>query len=345
MWHLCNPKASEEEIDVFFDEQYDASTMRVAMKDDVAVACGQWTEHKMNFLGAPIAVGVLQGVMASPALRPADRKAMLKDVLGQLHKEQWQKGEMLSVVVPQNDKERQLYEELGYLTASYRLAAVTRIPDGFVPETKVEMSIEKEWGRDLWLYYSRNAGAHPFEMKLNEADFYTMLALHDLQGGTVVTARRFGKIVGLALVLKEGKPLKSGKASTKQYRLNMRYVLAYDETVLRTMQHFVLSQDAECRHMVITGGCPAKGFGGAQPYAMFRVINAKKFLDFVGHRLPGLQISVTLKGDDDIAENNNSYRLRDGRCYIGLLEYDSVMRPGGLPAMLLSGQPLQYPGL
>ena len=332
-------------MDIFFDEQYDASTMRVAVKEGTPAACGQWTEHKMNFVGSPIPVGVLQGIMVNPALKSADRKAMLGEVLTQLHQEQWRKGEMLSVVVPQNAKERQLLEDFGYMTASFRLAASSQVPEDFVPDERIEVVEEDEWGRELWLFYSRNAGAHQFEVKLNESDFYAMLAVHDLQGGVVLSARRFGKIVGLALVFKEGKPLKSGKASTKQYRLNMRYVLAYDETVLRTMQHYAMQRESECKQMVIMGGCPAKGFGGVQPYAMFRIINAKKFLELVGNRLPGLQVSVTLKGDDAIPENNKSFRLRDGRCYIGLLEYDSVMGPGGIPAMLLSGQLVQFPGI
>lgn len=345
LWQECAASNGGEEIDVFFDELYDAAATRVVATDDVALASGQWSEHKMNFAGASINVGIVQGLKISPALKTAERRVAMGELLAQLHQDQWKKGEMLSVIVPQNAKERQLLEEFGYTTASYRLAAASNLPEKFETDDKIEVREETEWGREIWLFYSRNAGIHPFEIRLTEGDFYAMLAQHDLEGGVVLTARRFGRIVGFSLVVKEGKPLKNGKASTKQHRLNMRYVLAYDETVLRTMQHYAMVQHPDCKQMVIVGGCPAKGFGGAQPYAMFRVICAKKFLDFVGHRLPGLQLSVTLKGDKDIADNNNSFRLRDGRCYVGLLEYDSVMGPGGVPAMLLSGQPVQFPGL
>lgn len=343
LWHESRPTMSDEEIDIFFDEIFDATATATVTDGQHLLAAGQWQEHKMTFVGQPISVGLVSGLVVDPNLNPAERSAHLADVLRQLHAQQYARGIMCSIVIPADAAQRQWLESQGYMTSTHQLSAETKLPDDFQPDGRIQVSEATEWGRELWIFYAQHGGLHDFEFRLSESDFFAMIARHDLRGGHVLVARRHGKIVGLALALREGKPLKSGKPSTKQYRMNFRYVLAVDPNVLYTMVYHALTLAPDSKQFVMTGGCPAKGFKGAEPHAMMRVVDAQKFLRFVAERLPGLQLSVGINSDVDLPVNNAGYRLRDGHLYVSDDLGGSIVPPGGIPAMLLSGQPVQVP--
>lgn len=352
LWQKSHPTMSQDEIDIYFDEMFDAANTVSIVEDGHILAAGQWQEHKMTFVGTPINVGLISGLTVDPQLKPADRDARLAEVLRQLHQRQHERGIMYSIVIPNflpsiggagGSHRRQWLEAQGYMTTSHQLAAETKVPADFQPDPRILVAEAEEWGRELWIFYAQHGGLHDFELRLSESDFFAMIARHDLRGGHVLVARRHGKIVGLALALREGKPLKNGKRSEKQFRMNFRYVLAADPNVLYTMVQHALALAPDCKQFVMTGGCPAKGFKGAEPHAMMRVIDAQKFLRFVAERLPGLQLSVGINSDADLPVNNAGYRLRDGRLYVSDDLGSSIVPPGGIPAMLLSGQPVQVP--
>lgn len=345
LWSKANHTFTSDEIEIFFDEQFDAEATSAVRQDGKLVACGQWSERKMTFVGQPITVGLIQGVMVDPKLKPAERAARLAELLAEMHRQQYERGVMLSVIVPADAKQRQWFESQSYMNASHRLTVESKTPEGFVPDVRTEVSLAEEWGKDLWLYYAQHGGMHDYELKLSEGDFFAMLARHDARGGHVLVARRHNKIVGLALAQCEGKPLKNGKASEKQFRINIKYVLATDANVLYTMQQYALALEPHCRQLVMEGGCPAKGFKGARPFAMMRTICMEKFLTLVANTLPGLQLVATIDGDTDLPQNNATYRLRDGRCYVSPFLNETRMTAGGIPAMLLSGQPVQIPSV
>lgn len=343
LWQKSRPTMSEDEVQIFFDELFDPASTAYVTEDERIVAAGQWQEHKMTFVSQPISVGLISGLVVDPELKASDRAKHMESVLSELHRRQYAKGIMFSIVIPTDSKQRQWLEKQGYMTASHILSAETKVPEAFVPDGKVEVAEAMEWGREHWIFYVQHGGFHEFELRLSEADFFALLARHDSQGGSILVARRHAKICGIALVQHEGKPLKNGKNSEKQFRTNIKFVLATDAHVLYTMQQQALNLWPDAKQLVMTGGCPAKGFKGAQPHAMMRAICAEKFMNYVADRLPGLQLSVGISDDRDIPANNRGYRLRDGRCFVSDELGDSIVPPGGLPAMLLSGQPVQVP--
>lgn len=345
LWQKSRTSISEDEMEIYFDELFDADGTAFVRDNGKLLACGQWQEHKMSFVSQPVSVGLISGLVADPQLKPAERAAMLERVLADLHRRQFAKGIMYSIIIPYDAKQRQWLEKQGYMTASHLLTAETRLPEGFSDDGRTVVTEAIEWTRDLWIFYTQHGGLHEFELKLTENDFFAMIARHDSRGGHVLVARRHGKIVGLTLAQREGKPLKNGKPSEKQFRMNLKFILATDEHVLYTLQQKALEMAPDCKQLVMTGGCPAKGFKGARSHAMMRIISAEKFLKHVAERLPGLQLVVGITSDKDLPINNQGYRLRDGHCFTSTEPGDSIVTPGGIPTMLLAGQPVQIPEL
>lgn len=344
LWKSSKPHLSDDAIDIYFDEIF-APSATTTIRDDkgTIIAAAQWREHKMTFVSRPISVGLIDGIAISAALKAAQRKETLQSLLALIHRDMHKRGVMYSIIIPDGDKERQQLADLGYANVANRLVADAKSPDPARLDPRVTVEEPDEWTRDLWIYYTQHGGRHDFELKLDENDFFALVARHDLNGGHLLVARRHGRIVGFALAKREGKPLKSGKSSTKQFRVNIKFILASDPNVLFTLQHEALALAPDCRQLVMTGCCPSKGFKGAQQHAMARVIDADRFLTFVANRLPGLQLSVTIDADADIPANAKTYRLRDGRCYTGTTVQESPVGVGGIPAMFLAGQPVLVP--
>lgn len=344
LWRNAKPHLTDAALDIYFDEIFDpAATTIIRHTDGTPIAAAQWREHKMTFVSQPISVALIDGLVISPTLKPTQRREALQNLLAHIHPAMHARGIMYSIIIPADDKERQLLTDLGYANVANRLVADTRTPDPAALDPRVTVEEPDDWTHDLWIYYTQHGGQHDFELKLNEADFFALIARHDYRGGHLLVARRHGRIVGFALAQREGKPLKSGKTSTKQFRMNIKFILASDVPVLNTLQHAALQLAPDCRQLVMTGCCPSKGFKGAEPYAMARVIDAERFLTFVAGRLPGLQLSVTLTDDAHIPANAKTYRLRDGRCYTSTTAQESPVGVGGIPAMFLAGQPVLVP--
>lgn len=338
------PQHTTDTLGIYFDEIYDpAATTIHRDAQGTPIAAGQWTEHKMTFVSTPISVALIDSLAATNTLKAPQRKQALESILTTLHQQMHTRGMMYSIIIPADDKERQFLADHGYANISNRLVADTRIPEADDLDPRVTVEEPDEWAHELWIYYAQHGGQHDFELKLRETDFFALIARHDLAGGRLLVARRHGRIVGFALIQREGKPLKSGKPSTKQYRMNIKFILASDESVLYTIEHAALTLAPDCRQLVMTGCCPSKGFKRAQPHAMGRVIDAERFLTFVAGRLPGLQLSVTIAEDNDIPANVRTFRLRDGRCYTNTTSQESPVSVGGIPAMFLAGQPVLVP--
>lgn len=344
LWRNAKPHLTDDELDIYFDEIFDpAATTIIRHTDGTPIAAAQWREHKMTFVSQPISVALIDGLVIAPTLKPTQRREALQNLLAHIHPAMHARGMMYSIIIPADDKERQWLADLGYANVANRLVADTRIPDPAALDPRVTVEEPDQWTHELWIYYAQHGGQHDFELKLNEHDFFALIARHDAAGGRLLVARRHGRIVGFALVKREGKPLKSGKPSTKQFRMNIRFILASDEHVLFTIEHAALTDAPDCKQLVMTGCCPSKGFKSAEPHAMARVIDAERFLTFVAGRLPGLQLSVTIADDADIPANARTYRLRDGRCYVNTTMQESPVGVGGIPAMFLAGQPVLVP--
>lgn len=342
LWHASRPQLTADELDVYFDEIYDPSaTVGVRDVSGNLVAAVGWAEHKMTFVGHAVSVGVVNGLASIG--KGKERAEYLADALREAHRQMYAKGMMFSLVVPADEKERSWLAEQGYATSTYRVTADCKLPEATAVDDKTTIEVAEEWGRDLWIFYVQHAGQHDFELKITENEFFAMISRHDLAGGSLLVARRRERIVGFALACREGKPLKSGKPSTKQFRVNLKFILAADERILYALERKALELSADCKQIVMSGCCPAKGFKGATPFAMTRGVDVERFLTFVAQRLPGLQLVVAIAGDDAVEANNRTFRLRDGRCYVSNAASESSVTPGGVPAMFLSGQPVLVP--
>lgn len=339
LWQTCFPSDSSDFLDLYFTERYTTERNVTQRHNAQVIAATQVLPFRFHFAGKAIPVGYISGLCTHPDHR---KKGLASKVLHDAHRKMYNEGQLISFLIPGQEKLRHWYESEkhgAYWTATHRLTVNVTPPADFRPDLYLNIMAEEEWGRELWTYYNTFGGRHDYEMKLDETAFFAAIQTHDLSGGKVIVARRRGKIVGFCLVIREGKPLKSGKPSTKNFRGLIRYMITTDEHTMRQLQHRAM-QLLDVKELSMQGGCPGKGFANSRPYAMARIINVEAFLRFIGRVYPGLQLHVGIDGDLDIPENNGYYQLMNGQLTITDERPDNIITPGGLAALFLGAQPV-----
>lgn len=342
LWRTCFPKDSEEFLDIYFEDRYSDDVTVTVRENARVVAATQVLPFRFNFAGSAMPVGYISGLCTDPEYR---KKGYAGKILHDAHRKLFAEGGVLSLLIPGDEKLREFYqgEQNGaYWTSTHQLTVDVAPPAEFKPDLRIDVMPEYEWGRDLWIYYNTFGGRHAFEIKHNEDSFFAAIQTHDLEDGLVLVARKRGKILGFCLVVKEGKPLKSGKLSTKNFRGHIRFMLTTDERIMHQLQYRAMEL-LEVKDLVMTGGAPCKGFKTSRPYVMARVINVEKFLTHVARIHTGLQLHIGVQNDLHIPENNGYYLIENGKVRITDAVPPSIVTPGGLAALFLGSQPVFTP--
>ena len=345
LWKKCRPNLDDETIDIYFSETYDPAMLSTAEdeKGEMA-ACSQFLMRRMNFMDRNLHIGILTALAYNPELEDEKLLPTVKESLKRQHLRMARHGALISLAFPSNEKERQLLQGCGYTIASHCIEGDPKVTEYTpVPDPSIVIDEETEWGRDLWLFYARNGGGHNFEVKMTENDFFALIAQNDVAGGHLIVARRHGHIIGIALIRREGKPLKSGKPSNKTFRTRIPYILAVQQDVFYRLLEHAKTIYPDSKQTMVTIACPPKGFEGSRPYAMVRIIRAEDFLKEVAATLPGLQLETGITHDEDLPENIGGYRLRRGKCYTSTECPPSATTPGGIPAIFMASQPALLP--
>ena len=345
LWKKCRPNLDDETIDIYFSETYDPAMLSTAEdeKGEMA-ACSQFLMRHMNFMDRNLHIGILTALAYNPELEDEKLLPTVKESLKRQHLRMARHGALISLAFPSNERERQLLQGCGYAIASHCIEGDPKVTEYTpAPDPSIVIDEETEWGRDLWLFYARNGGGHNFEVKMTENDFFALIAQNDVAGGHLIVARRHGHIIGIALVQREGKPLKSGKPSSKTFRTRIPYILAVQQDIFYRLLEHAKTICPDSRQTLVTIACPPKGFEGSRPYAMVRIIRAEEFLREVAATLPGLQLETGIIHDEDLPENVGGYRLRRGKCYTSTECPPSATTPGGIPAIFMASQPALLP--
>ena len=254
-----------------------------------------------------------------------------------------QKGALISMAFPKDNEERKILEDCGYTIASHIIEADPNTPKADTATAGTCIQEETEWGNDLWSFYNRNGGRHDFEVKMSEGDFFALIEQNDAAGGSLIVARRKKNIVGLALTRREGKPLKNGRTSTKNFRVRIPFILALQEEGFFDLIRHAGTLYPDCKQTLVSTACPPKAFEGSRPYAMVRAIQAEKFMAEMARQMLGLQLEISITDDDDLPENNGGYRIFNGKCHRSNLPMESKTTPGGIPALFMVGRPAVIP--
>lgn len=322
LWADCF-KDDEEFLDIYFSEKFDADTNLTVRHDGAVVAAMQLLPYRMTFYGATLHTGYVSGLCVSPQHRG---KGMAGRLLREAHRRLYERGGVLSFLIPGSEELRRFYErpEHGaYWTTTFRREV--ELTDDGADDERVEVTEPDEWGKDLFVYYHRYSAAD-FMLHPNESDFFAVIEDADRQGGCTLVARRHNHIAGICTAVRE--------ADGRVFLRNVLYADATVRDLLARRVKDVMGTDRVFTRIPVPG--TAKD---AVPYAMARAVNVQQLLSVVARLHPDFELHIGIDGDLDVPENNGYYLVRDGRVTLTEERPGSIVTPGGLAAMLIAAQP------
>lgn len=325
LWQASFPQDSSEFLDIYFHDKYTPERNIYRLHEGNIVSAAQLIPYNMNFYNVCVHTGYISGLSTAPEFRG---RGYASDIIHEAHQRLYHQGAVLSFLIPGDESLRAHYMHPvhgAYGNATFRLPVQLR-PADTDTASNCKISIEEEWGVELYVFYKRQAQKFDFILLPSESDFFAAVELCDLEGGHIFVARRGRKIVGICMAVKK-------EDQTVQLRdIIVNSPEVQNEMISAVCQHY---QVEEVHDM---GACPG-ALRYAQPYAMARVIDVPRFFRTILHDNPGLELTIGVAGDLSIPENNGTYMIREGQVLLIDAVAEQIVTPGELAAMFLSAQP------
>ena len=341
LWATCFPGDTPDFLDLYFSRRYTAQRNLTLQKDEHVVVAGQLLPFKFTLSHKQIPVGYISGLCTDPNYR---QKGWASQWISQAHRRMYKEGNLISFLIPGDAKLRQWYENPlhgAYSTVSNRISVPLAPQTHSVYDLPVEITRQTECTPDLWKFYNTFGGRHDYEIRHDRDSFETAILTALIEGATLLVARRKHNIIGFCLSVKETQRADSEPQIQNAQIQKVRFMLTTDERLIHIFSYQLRQLTQE--EVFMNGGCPIQGFKSSLPYGMARIVDVPRFLRMMALVHPGLQMTVGVREDKDLPENNGNYEICDGQVHIATATPSNIVTPGGLAVLFLGSQAVQMP--
>lgn len=289
LWEICfeDEKAF---IDLYFDNRYSDDINIAAMDNGKIIAALQMIPYEMTYYGRLLPVSYISGASTHPDFRS---KGVMWKLLGDSHRKMYEKGSVISTLIPAQSWLFDYYSKAGYIR-NFFYSTGHMEPDYF---HLIDMTIEKYEGQtDVYPYFNRKMMERNCCIQHSPEDFRLVIADLQISEGNLFVAREKNKIIGLAFAIPE-----------KSWLYISEWFADSDE-IMKSLLANLLSITG-CKKVVYKKQSSEKG----EPKGMVRIIHAEKALQHYAkiHRERELIIKLS---DEHIELNCGIYLLRNGIC-------------------------------
>lgn len=294
LWKLCF-NDSDAFIDLYFNLRYsDEINLAIKSGNEVAAAL-QMIPYPMTFEGQLIDTSYISGACTHPQYR---NRGMMRQLLQQAHACMWDKGIMLSTLIPAEAWLFDYYARSGYSPIfEYEKEKIVCPPDPSF-QAPVHLQSTCEFSTAAYSYLNRKLLERNNCIQHTEADFRVILADLRLSHGMVCTLQAGTSITALAIAY----PHETG--------------WHFGELVADTPQAQQQLIQLFCQKQSITSlslQTPATHRKTAVPLGMARIIRAHDMLQRYAAAHPDCELHIALT-DPDLEANNGYYYLHNGNC-------------------------------
>jgi predicted acetyltransferase len=321
LWKLCFDD-SDEFINLYFERRYKDEINIAIRRDGKVVSALQMIPYPMTLGKLEMETTYVSGACTHPDYR---RQGMMRQLLADAHRQMYENGACLSVLV---SAERNLFgycSSLGY-EPSFYYAKQTFCFNDLYPSLLFSVADETDTSMCIpehHRYLASRMKEYPCCVQYRRDDFKMIMNDLKLRKGKLLVARRGGLVHGVAFCFKEN----NGLVVKELFADNP---VVKDSLLAKAMQMFQV-EDAECCGPSTTDSLCL---------GMARVVCAEKIMALVARKYPSRQTYICVKDDEIIPENNGYYTLAHGRCtrqYLHDKEYQ-VCSINELVRLLLHGE-------
>ncbi len=321
LWKLCFDD-SDEFINLYFERRYKDEINIAIRRDGKVVSALQMIPYPMTLGKLEMETTYVSGACTHPDYR---RQGLMRQLLADAHRQMFEKGECLSVLISAEKNLLDYCSSLGYESSFYYAKQTFSVNDLY---PSLLFSVADETDNSMCIpehhrYLVSRMKEYPCCVQYRRNDFKMIMNDLKLRKGKLLVARRGGLVHGVAFCFKEN----NGLVVKELFADNP---VVKDSLLAKAMRMFQV-EDAECCGPSTTDSLCL---------GMARVVCAEKIMALVARKYPSRQMYICVKDDKIIPENNGCYTLAQGRCtrqYLSDKEYQ-VCSINELVRLLLHGE-------
>lgn len=280
---------SEEFVNLYFNRRCTPENTVSVFENGHVVSAMQSLQYDMTFCNATVRIGYVSGLATLPAFR---NRGLAAKVLRESHRRLYDQGALFSLLIPAESPLFDYYGRMNYVACSYFSEEKKQYsgllnadkPNKYVPAPHLTQNIidfvQKEMQkRPCCIQHSKNDVEDIYQvMKMDNGSFPLLLDKD--------------KIVAVAVTeFVEGVLRVNDVLGLEKFRTELLNDIAETEKPIAMLVRDFTKWD--------------------KPYGMARIINVKDFVRLVAQANPDMEYTFSVV-DDEIAENNGAFSVRNG---------------------------------
>ena len=292
LWECCF-QDTPEFMDLYFRLRYRDELNESIVRDGHLVSALQIIPYEMTSWNTRLPMAYLSGVCTHPDAR---RQGLMRRLLVQTHRRLYREGYPVSTLIPAEPWLFDCYAASGYAALfdyEWEDCQLT-----YTTDETFDIREYRENTQGVYAYFCQKMSERPCCVLHSEEDFHVVLADLYLSKGALWVARRGHDVTGLAFCVPGDAVCHINECLTDQPSVTC--------ALIKTACERTFSGQAECLH-------PVCGHGERRRLGMLRIVHAEKILSLYACSHPEADVCWRII-DPDIPENNETFRLTQGRC-------------------------------
>ncbi len=282
---------SEEFVDLYFNRRFTPENTICVFESGRVVSAMQSLQYDMTFCQAVIRVGYVSGLATLPGFR---NRGLAAKVLRESHRRLYDRGALLSLLIPAENSLFDYYRRMNYAVCSY-FSEEQVMCSGHLNADKSKTYMPAPClTQNLIEFVQRQMQKRPCCIQHAKNDIEDIFRVMELgHGGFPLILDKDGIVAVAVTELVDGVLRVNDILGIEKYRNCLLNHIAMAEKTTA-----MLVRDYEKQ---------------SKPYGMARIINAKKIIEMIAKANPDMDFTLSVV-DDEIVENNGTYSIKNGFC-------------------------------
>jgi predicted acetyltransferase len=302
LWEVSFPNDLSGFVDMYFEDKYKERDTLVYLLEDKIVSCLQMLPYKITYYNHVCKTSYISGAATLPDFQ---RRGFMGELLSQSFLEMKNRGDIFTVLIPQEDELSEYYQKYGYefcfeylFNHNYNVMPF----DTSGRDTLTVKELDYVNMTEAYMYYQQYCSKQNLFILKSFDDFRIIWEDMKLLYGTILLCYESGQVCGICFY-----SYFAGGLSVKD--------LFTDDNVIESYLLNDITKRFPGRKIFLSNPVHENGDGVIYHHGMARILDAEKSLCLYASYYTDLKI--TLKVNDNlIAENNKIFDLHKGNCSI-----------------------------
>jgi len=299
IWQTSFPEDSLEFVNMYFTKKYKKENTLVYMIDNQVVSCLQMLPYSINFHNTVCKLSYISGAATLPDHK---NRGIMGELLRQSFVEMRNRGDVFTVLIPQEAWLIEFYKKYGYTTCfEHSLTPISLFDDCFSTVFSVS-ALDNIHLQDAYDYYNNYCKQQNLFVLKTFDDFLVIWEELKLFSGNIFLCYEAEKICGICFCFVSEKEVTIKDlvvdSETARKQLLLFAMEKYNTNVLQLCEPLYFCTKEKPQH---------------KENGMARIIHVEKALQIYASFYNQLQITIKVQ-DNAIAENNGIFYLYNGNC-------------------------------